>query len=98
MTAPDQKQPTVELEDCLSQPRQPLVHILMKKTSRGHLCEDHGYQRSRTAGFMYSAPQPNTQPLYSCSSESDRSHFAANSTDCDHLGKQEALLGYDLKE
>ncbi len=98
MTAPDPNLPTTEIEDCLSRPGQPLVHILMQKTSRGHVCEDHGYQLSRTAGFVYSVPQPNTQPLYSCSSESEKSHFAANNPDCDHLGKQEALLGYDLKE
>lgn len=98
MTAADPKQPTIELEDCLSPPGQPLVHILMQKTPRGHVCEDHGYQRSRTAGFLYTAAQPGTQPLYSCYSESEKSHFAANSEDCDHLGKQETLLGYDLKE
>ena len=98
MTAADPKQPTVEIEDCMSPPGQPLVHMLMRKTSRGHVCEDHGYQRSRTAGFVYTAPQPRTQPLYSCYSESEKSHFAANSEDCDRLGKQEALLGYDLKE
>jgi hypothetical protein len=98
MTAPDPKLPTTELEDCLSPPGQPLVHILMQKTRQGHVCEDHGYQLSRTAGFVYAAPQTGTQPLYSCSSESERSHFTANSPNCDHLGKHEGLLGYDLKE
>jgi hypothetical protein len=98
MTAADPKQPTIELEDCLSQPGQPLVHILMQKTPQGHVCESHGYQLSRTAGFVYTAPQPGTQPLYSCYSEAEKSYFAANSQDCDRLGKQEALLGYDLKE
>jgi len=98
MTAVDPKQPTVELEDCLSKPGHPLVHILMQKTRQGHVCEDHGYQRSRTAGFVYSTPQPGTQPLYTCYSESEKSHFASNDSDCEKLGKQEALLGYDLKE
>ncbi len=97
ITAADPTQPTVEIEDCLSQPGQPLVHLLIKKTPEGKVCEHAGYQRSRTAGFVYTAPQPGTQPLYSCS-DPDGSHFSANSQDCDHLGKQEALLGYDLKE
>jgi hypothetical protein len=98
MTAADPKQPTTEIEDCLSQPGQPVVHILIPKTAKGHVCESHGYQLSRTAGFVYRTPQPGTQPLYSCYFESEKSHFAANNSDCDHLGKQEDLLGYDLKE
>jgi Ricin-type beta-trefoil lectin domain-like len=40
--------------------------------------------------------QPGTQPLYSCYSEADKSHFAANSEDCEHAGKMETLLGYVL--
>jgi hypothetical protein len=58
------------------------------------LCEDQGYQKSRTAGFVYSG----LRPAYSFYSESGKSHFAANRPDCEHLGKQEALLGYDLTE
>jgi hypothetical protein len=71
-----------------------LDHVLSPKGE----CVGHGYQGQRTAGFVYAAPQPGAQPLYSCYSESDGSHFAANSPNCDHLGKQEAVLGYDLKE
>jgi hypothetical protein len=98
MTVADPKQQSVELEDCLSQPGQPVVHLLMQKTSQGHVCEDHGYQRTRTAGFVYTALQPGTQPLYSCTSNSGGSHFTSNSQDCENLGRQESLLGYDLKE
>jgi Ricin-type beta-trefoil lectin domain len=46
---------------------------------------------------VFSTPQPGTQPLYSCYSEAEKSHFAANSEDCDHAGKRETLLGYVLK-
>ena len=49
-------------------------------------------------GFCRTSAQPGTQPLYSCYFEAEKSHFAANAPDCDHLGKQEALLGYDLKQ
>jgi hypothetical protein len=98
MTATDPKQASVEVEDCLSPPGQPVDHVLMLKTERGHVCEDHGYERSRTAGFVYSSPQAGAQPLYSCKSDSGTSHFAANTSDCDHLGKMEAQLGYDLKD
>jgi hypothetical protein len=55
-------------------------------------------QRLRTAGFIYSSAQPNTQPLYRCYSEAEHSHFASNREDCNNMGKKEALLGYDLKE
>jgi hypothetical protein len=94
MTAADPRQPSVELEDCVSQwPGHP-DHILIEKG----VCERHGYQRLRTAGWVFSGPQPGTQPLYRCYSDSEKSHFASNSRDCDHLGKRETLLGYDLKE
>jgi hypothetical protein len=98
MTAPDPKGSTVELEECLSKPGQPVVHVLMQKSRQGHVCENHGYTRSRTAGFVYSSAQPGTQPLYSCYSAAEHSHFASNDEDCYDLGKREALLGYDLKE
>jgi hypothetical protein len=94
MTVADPRRPSVELEDCESQQGQHQDHVLAPKGE----CERNGYQGQRTAGFVYAAPQPGTQPLYSCYSGSERSHFAAISQDCHHLGKQEALLGYDLKE
>ena len=94
MTAPDPKQHTVELEECVSRwPGHP-DHILIEKG----VCETHGYQRLRNAGYVYSSPQPDTQPLYRCYSDSQKSHFAAINEDCGQLGKREALLGYDLKQ
>ena len=87
MTAADLRRPSVELEDCESQQGQHQDHVLAPKGE----CERNGYQVQRTAGFVYAAPQPGTQPLHSCSSGSERSHFAAISQDCHHLGKQEAF-------
>jgi hypothetical protein len=94
MTAPDPGQASVELEECVSQwPGHP-DRILIQKG----VCETHGYRRLRSAGFIFSAAQPNTQPLYRCYSDAEKSHFAANRDDCNGMGKREALLGYDLKE
>ena len=94
MTAPDPSKPTVELEECISKwPGHP-DHILIQKG----ICETQDYQRLRSAGFIYSTAQPNTQPLYRCYSEAEHSHFASNAEDCQNMGKREALLGYDLKE
>jgi hypothetical protein len=94
MTAPDPAKPTVEVEECISKwPGHP-DRILLQKG----VCEKSDYQRLRSAGFVYSAAQPNTQPLYRCYSEAEHSHFASNSDDCNKMGKREALLGYDLKQ
>jgi hypothetical protein len=94
MTVADPKQPSVELEDCVGQwPGHPDPI----RFQRG-VCESHGYQRLRTAGWVFSSSQPPAQPLYRCDAEAEKSHFAANSEDCDHAGKMEGLLGYDLKE
>jgi len=94
MTAADAKHPTVELEDCVSQRAGHPDHILIQKG----VCETQGYERLRSAGFVYSTEQPGTQPLYRCYSVSEKSHFAATDEDCHRMGKREALLGYDLKE
>jgi hypothetical protein len=94
MTAPDRGNPTVELEECVSQwPGHP-DHILIQKG----VWEPRGYQRLRNAGYIFSSPQPDTQPLYRCYSATEKSHFAANNEDCGGFGKSEGLLGYDLKQ
>ncbi len=93
MTAPDSKEASTELEECVSQwPGHP-DHILIQKGE----CETNGYKRLRSAGFVFAAEQPNTQPLYRCYSDTEKSHFAANKDDCNGMGRREALLGYDLK-
>jgi hypothetical protein len=94
MTAPDYKEASTELEECVSHGPGHLDHILIQKGE----CETHGYKRLRSAGFLFSAAQPNTQPLYRCYSNAEKSHFAANAEDCNGMGKREALLGYDLKQ
>jgi hypothetical protein len=94
MTAPDSKEASVELEECVSQWPGYLDHILIQKG----VCETQGYKRLRSAGFIFSAAQPNTQALYRCYSDAEKSHFAANRDDCNGMGKREAILGYDLKQ
>jgi len=94
MTAPDANMTTVELEECVSQWPGHADHILIQKG----VCESQGYKRLRSAGFVYSAAQPGTQPLYRCYSDAEESHFAANTEDCNGMGKREALLGYNMKQ
>jgi hypothetical protein len=94
MTAPDAREACTELEECVSQESGHPDQILMQKG----VCETQGYKRLRSAGFVFSAAQPNTQPLYRCHSDTEKSHFAANNEDCNGMGKKEALLGYDLKQ
>jgi hypothetical protein len=94
MTAPDSKEASTELEECLSQWPGHLDHILIQKG----VCETQGYKRLRSAGWVFAAEQPDTQPLYRCYSDTEKSHFAANKDDCNGMGKREALLGYNLKQ
>jgi len=94
MTAPDPKQKSVELEECVSKSKEHPDYILFEKGE----CETQGYQRLRNVGYAYSSQQPDTQPLYRCYSDADKSHFAANDEDCDHMGNKKALLGYALKQ
>jgi hypothetical protein len=94
MTAPDPTKPVVELEECISKwPGHP-DRILIQKS----VCEQNGYQRLRSAGFVYTTAQPGTRALYRCYSDAEHAHFAANREDCDNMGRREALLGYDLED
>ena len=92
MTVADASKPTVELEDCVSERPGHPDHLLAEKG----FCEQRAYQRLRTAGFAYRAPQENTVPLYRCYAEREQSHFASNKPDCEGLGTPEGLLGYAL--
>jgi hypothetical protein len=94
MTAPDPARPTVELEECISKWAGHSDRILIEKG----VCEKNDYRRLRRAGFVYTAAQPNTQPLYRCYSDAEHAHFASNDESCNNMGKREALLGYDLKQ
>lgn len=92
LTAADTGRATTELEECVSQWPGHADHILIEKG----VCQAHGYKRLRSAGFVFREREPGTQPLYRCYSEQEKSHFAANSEECDHMGRKEELLGYDL--
>jgi hypothetical protein len=94
MTTAPSGEPSVELEDCVSERPGHPDHLLAKKG----FCEAHAYQRLRTAGWIFAGQKTNTQPLYQCYSDAEHSHFAANRSDCDSKGRMETLLGYDLVE
>jgi len=62
------------------------------------VCETQDYERVRAAGFVFADHEPNTQPLYRCYSDAEKTHFASNREDCGQMGRREALLGYVLKD
>ena len=92
MTAAPAGQSSVALEDCVSdRPGHP-DHLVAPIG----FCTAHAYQRLRTLGWVFVEQRSDTQPLFQCYSEQERSHFASNKPDCEGLGRAEALLGYDL--
>ena len=94
VTAGDATRKTVALEECVSKwPGHP-DHILIEKD----VCEKPDYERLRAAGFAFASQEPNTEPLYRCYSDAEKSHFASNKEDCGQMGRREALLGYVLKD
>jgi hypothetical protein len=92
MTMADPAEASIELEDCVKLQSGRTDHLLTRKGE----CDAQGYQRLRSAGFIYARQQRDTQPLYQCYAEPDHSHFASNRSDCEGQGKNERLLGYDL--
>lgn len=94
LTTADPNRATVELEDCVAHWAGHPDHLLSEKG----FCETHGFQRLRTAGWVYTQPQPDTVPLYLCHNTADQFHFASNDTQCEKLGTPEKLLGYALKQ
>jgi hypothetical protein len=94
MTAADATRKTVALEECVSKAPGSADHILIEKG----VCEAQNYERMRAAGFVFANQEPNTQPLYRCYSDAEKSHFASNREDCHEMGRREALLGYVLKD
>jgi hypothetical protein len=94
MTAADATRKTVALEECVSKAPGSADHILIEKG----VCEAQNYERMRAAGFVFVNQEPNTQPLYRCYSDAEKSHFASNREDCHEMGRREALLGYVLKD
>lgn len=57
---------------------------------------DAGYVRERTAGWLYGDARPQTVPVYRCSKEASRVHFASSAPDCEGMGRADRLLGYGL--
>lgn len=94
MTAPDDSRPSVEVEDCVHYSGTHPDHFLAAKG----VCEGKGFQRFRTAGWMFTQLQPGTQAVYLCYSNAEASHFAALTSNCDGLGKMESIIGYDVKQ
>jgi hypothetical protein len=92
LTATQEQPPTIELEDCVSERPGHPDHLLAEKG----FCESHGYQRLRTAGWVYAQARAETVPLYRCYNAKEQSHFASNAPDCEKLGEAERLLGYAM--
>jgi len=69
-------------------------HIDRELAEDGHC--DPGYDRDRTAGWLYADAQPKTVPVYRCSNEASQMHFASSAPDCEGLGSTDRLLGYGL--
>ena len=90
MTREPEGAASVKLAECASQgpPDQMLAD--------DEACRSLGYARVRTAGWLYTQPQPDSVPVYSCLSQPDQRHFASNTTDCEGLGTMQQLLGYGL--
>jgi len=59
-------------------------------------CGAGGYDRERTAGWLFADEQPDAVPVYRCVNEQARTHFASSAPDCEGLGNMEFLLGYGL--
>lgn len=59
-------------------------------------CAAAGYERTRTAGWLYAAVQPGTVPVYRCQAATARTQFASAAADCEGLGTGAVLLGYGL--
>ena len=59
-------------------------------------CAAEGYVQERTAGWLYTAEQPGTVPVYRCSDPASQTHFASSAPDCEGLGVNEFLLGYGI--
>ena len=60
------------------------------------ICAAQGYVRERSAGWLYSAEQPGSVPIYRCVTATAATHFASNAADCEGLGTMEFLLGYGI--
>jgi hypothetical protein len=84
---------SVKLAECGSDRPGHLDHLLAEDGT----CESEGFERERTAGWLYATGQPGTFPVYRCMDDATRSHFASAAPDCEGLGRMEFVLGYGLE-
>ena len=89
--APDQVA-GIKFVECSSEAAGHLDQVIADDGS----CEAEGYQRERTAGWLFAAEQPGSVPVYRCLGEEPVTHFVSAAPDCEGLGRQEFLLGYGL--
>ena len=93
MTSADPSAPSNKIEECESGWA---GHPDFLLTNDG-MCVSGGFTRLRTAGWVYTNKQPNTEPLYRCYSGASTSyHFASNDPNCEGMGTMEWLLGYTV--
>ena len=92
LTRAPEGQPSIKLTECTADRQGRVDQILAPEGS----CAGSGYVPDRTAGWLYTAEQPGTVPVYLCAAPDARSHFASTAADCEGLGAVDTLLGYGL--
>lgn len=55
-----------------------------------------GFERDRTAGWLFATEQAGTLPVYACLNPDRQVQFASAQPDCEGLGQVQSLLGYGL--
>lgn len=83
---------SIKIAECSKNASEQLDQVLAEDGD----CDNGGYVRERTAGWLYLDEQPDTVPVYRCTSEGAQTHFASNQPDCEGLGTMEFRLGYGL--
>ena len=83
---------SVKLAECSSNWAGHLDQMIAEDES----CEAGGYDRERTAGWLFADAQPDSMPVYRCVNQQAQTHFASSAPDCEGLGDMEFLLGYGL--
>ncbi len=59
-------------------------------------CGSLGYDRQRTAGWLFVSEQAGTVAVYQCRDPATGTRFASNAADCEGLGAMDFRLGYGL--
>lgn len=82
---------SIKFEECSRHVGGRLEQIVSDEGS----CETLGYQRERTAGWLFASEQDGTNPVYRCTAPSGSSLLSA-AEDCEGFGTRDFLLGYGL--